>query len=157
MAARNNSCLPFFLPSLLVFLLVLVFTLASAVPQARASGETAGDGIGSPAIPGVPKAGPQQPALVQRVEFVGNRRIRSETLKAKIFTREGDAYSEDTLRRDFQALWNTQFFEDIRLEVEDSPDHPNAKIITFYVKERPVIRRIEYKGIKSVTKSEILD
>jgi outer membrane protein insertion porin family len=156
-AARKNFCLPFFLPSLLVSLLVLMFSLANAVPQARASGETTGDGTGSPAIPGVPKAGPQQPALVQRVEFVGNRRIRTETLKAKIFTREGDAYSEDTLRRDFQALWNTQFFEDIRLEVEDSPDHPNAKIIAFYVKERPVIRRIEYKGIKSVTESEILE
>jgi outer membrane protein insertion porin family len=155
-AARKNFCLPFFLPSLLVSLLVLMFSLANAVPQARASGETTGDGTGSPAIPGVPKAGPQ-PALVQRVEFVGNRRIRTETLKAKIFTREGDAYSEDTLRRDFQALWNTQFFEDIRLEVEDSPDHPNAKIIAFYVKERPVIRRIEYKGIKSVTESEILE
>ncbi len=98
-----------------------------------------------------------QAAVVQRVEFVGNRRIRSDTLKAKIFTREGDTYSEDTLRRDFQALWNSQFFEDIRLEVEDSPDRPNAKIIVFRLKERPVIRRIEYKGTKSVTESEILE
>ena len=166
MAARKIFCSPFFLPSLLVSLLILMFNLASAVPPARASAETTGDGIGSPAIPGVPKAGPQQPALVQRVEFVGNRRIRSETLKAKIFTREGDAYSEDTLRRDFQALWNTQFFEDIRLEVEDSPDHPNAKIVTFYVKERPVIRAIKYRtckgtnchdGTGALTESEILE
>ncbi len=95
--------------------------------------------------------------MVQRVEFVGNRRIRSDTLKGRIFTREGDLYNEDTLRRDFQALWNTQFFEDIRLEVEDSPDRANAKIIIFNVKERPVIRRIEYKGAKSVTESEILE
>ncbi len=37
------------------------------------------------------------------------------------------------------------------------PSRPNAKIIISYLKERPVIRRIEYKGIKSVTESEILD
>ena len=61
------------------------------------------------------------------------------------------------LRRDFQALWNTQYFEDIRLEVQDSPNRPNSKIVIFHVIERPVIRRIEYHGIKSVTQSEILD
>ena len=61
------------------------------------------------------------------------------------------------MRRDFQALWNTQFFEDIRLEVEDNPDQPNGKIVVFYVQERPIIRRIEYKGNKSITESDILD
>ncbi len=94
---------------------------------------------------------------VERIEFRGNRRIRSETLKARIFSREGDTYNEDALRRDFQALWNTQFFEDIKLEVENSPDRPNSKIIIFRVQERPVIRRIRYDNIHSVTESDILE
>jgi len=143
-AARKKFRLPLFFPLLLVSLL-LVLHGVNFLPPALATEETAR------------AANPPQQALVQKVEFVGNRRIRSETLKAKIFTREADVYNEETLRRDFQALWNTQFFEDVRLEVEDSPDRPNAKIIIFYVKERPVIRRIEYKGIKSVTESEILE
>lgn len=100
----------------------------------------------------------EQPQLViDRIDFLGNRRIRSDTLKARIFSREGDSYNEETLRRDFQALWNTQFFEDVRLRVEPSPDHPNARIIVFEVKERPVIRRIRYDGIHSVSESDILD
>ena len=66
-------------------------------------------------------------------------------------------YTEEAVHRDFQALWNTQFFEDIRLEVEDSPTDPGAKILVYYVTERPIIRRIEYKGNKSVTESDILD
>jgi outer membrane protein insertion porin family len=99
----------------------------------------------------------QAPAVVQRIEFLGNRRIRSDTLKARIFSREGDTYNEETLRRDFQALWNTQFFEDVKLRVEDSPDRADAKIIIFEVKERPVIRRIRYDGIHSVSESDILD
>ncbi len=61
------------------------------------------------------------------------------------------------LRRDFHALWNTEYFEDIRLEIEDSADKPNQKVVIFYVSERPVIRRIEYKGNKSVSESDILD
>lgn len=95
--------------------------------------------------------------IIQRIEFVGNRRIQKDTLMSRIFSRPGDPYSEEAVRRDFQALWNTQFFEDIRLEVEDSPDQPNAKIVVFYVTERPIIRRIEYKGNKSITESDILD
>jgi len=99
----------------------------------------------------------QPQAVIERIEFIGNRRIRSDTLKARIFSREGDPYNEETLRRDFQALWNTQFFEDVKLRVEDSPDRPNAKIIIFDVKERPIIRRIRYDGIHSISESDILD
>jgi outer membrane protein insertion porin family len=94
---------------------------------------------------------------IERIEFQGNRRIRSETLRARIFSRPGDAVNEDALRRDFHALWNTQYFEDMRLEIEDSADKPNQKIIIFYVTERPIVRRIEYKGNKSVSESDILD
>src|SRR5277367_1416325 len=98
-----------------------------------------------------------QQYIIQRIEFIGNRRIQRDTLLARIFSRPGDPYNEEAVRRDFQALWNTQFFEDIRLEVEDSPDQSNGKIIVFYVQERPIIRRIEYKGNKSITESDILD
>ncbi len=106
-----------------------------------------------------PQARQDQPpaAVVDRIIFLGNRRIRTDTLKARIFSREGDPYNEETLRRDFQALWNTQFFEDVKLRVEDSPDGPNHKNIIFDVKERPVIRRIRYDGIHSVSESDILD
>jgi outer membrane protein insertion porin family len=99
----------------------------------------------------------QATPIVERIDFDGNRRIRSEALRTRIFTRPGDPYSEAALRRDFRALWNTQFFDDIRLEVEDSPNRPGAKIVVFHLVERPIIRRIEYKGNKSVSQSDILD
>jgi outer membrane protein insertion porin family len=102
-------------------------------------------------------AGSQQPFVIERIDFLGNRRVRSDTLKARIFSREGDPYNEETLRRDFQALWNTQFFEDVKLRVEDSSKRPDGKIIIFDVKERPQIRRIRYDGIHSVSESDILD
>jgi len=101
--------------------------------------------------------GAHQQFVIDRIEFLGNRRVRSDTLKARIFSREGDVYNEDTLRRDFQALWNTQFFEDVKLRVEDSPNRASGKIIIFDVKERPQIRRIRYDGIHSVSESDILD
>jgi len=95
--------------------------------------------------------------VIEKIEFIGNRRIQRDTLLARIFSRPGDPYTPEAVRRDFQALWNTQFFEDVRLEVEDSANEPNAKLLVFYVTERPIIRRIEYKGNKSITESDILD
>jgi len=74
-------------------------------------------------------AAPQRQFVIDRIDFIGNRRVRSDTLNARIFTRKGDVYNEETLRRDFQALWNTQFFEDVKLRVEDSPNSTNGKII----------------------------
>ncbi|HVA93651.1 MAG TPA: POTRA domain-containing protein [Candidatus Dormibacteraeota bacterium] len=103
-----------------------------------------------------PASKPETPTI-ERIEFVGNRRIRSETLRARIFSRPGDPVNLDALRRDFHALWNTQYFEDIRLEIQDSANDPNKKIVIFYVTERPIIRRIIYKGNKSVSESDILD
>jgi outer membrane protein insertion porin family len=112
------------------------------------------------AVPGIffaadPQQDPNQP-FIEDIDFVGNRRIRRDTLLARIFSRKGDPYNEETLRRDFMALWNTQFFEDVKLRVEDGAK-PNGKIIVFDVTERPVIRRIRYDGIHSISESDILD
>ena len=95
--------------------------------------------------------------VITRIDFQGNRRIQRDTLLARMFSRVGDPFTVEAARRDFQALWNTNFFEDIRLELEDDPKNPYGKILVFYVQERPIIRRIEYKGNKSVSESDILD
>ncbi len=95
--------------------------------------------------------------IITKIFFEGNRRIQRDTLLARIFSRPGDPYSVEALQRDFHALWNTQFFEDIRLEVQNDPDNAYGKIVIFHVQERPIIRRIEYKGNKSITESDILD
>jgi outer membrane protein insertion porin family len=104
-----------------------------------------------------PQENSQTKDFIERIDLVGNRRIETGTLRARISSRPGDPYSVERVRRDVQALRNTQFFDDVRLEVEDSPDQANGKIVMFYVMEKPAIGRIEYKGIQSITESDILD
>jgi outer membrane protein insertion porin family len=103
------------------------------------------------------QAAPENKFKVTRIDFAGNRRVRRDTLLARIFTHTGDPYNPDSLHRDYMALWNTGYFDDVTLSVEDDPNDPAGKIITFTVKERPVIRHISYKGNKSVSESDILD
>jgi outer membrane protein insertion porin family len=98
---------------------------------------------------------PETKYSIERIDIEGPRRVRSAELRTRIVSHPGDAYSAKAVRRDVQALRDTGFFEDVRLEVEDSPHQPNAKIVVFIVKERPIVRRIEYRGIKSMTVPEI--
>jgi outer membrane protein insertion porin family len=106
-------------------------------------------------------AGQQQAAanslFVERIDFEGNRKIRRDVLMARIFTRTGDPFNATGLDRDYHALWNTGYFDDIYITVANSTDNPNGRIVTFHVKERATIRSIQYNGLKSISESDILD
>ncbi len=109
----------------------------------------------TPGAPPQPQAQPAAQATIQSIIFRGNRRIPVATLRARIFSHQGDVYNENILERDFMALWNTGFFDDIRLEVVDS--EKGGKIVTFFVREKKLVRSIDYKGLSSVQTSDVLD
>jgi outer membrane protein insertion porin family len=106
------------------------------------------------AAPQKPAAPVTAPAVIESIIFRGNRRIPSSTLRARIFSRSGDVYDENTVDRDFHALWNTGYFDDIRAEVSQGK---NGVILTFYLREKKLVRSIDYKGLSSVEQSDVLD
>jgi outer membrane protein insertion porin family len=92
--------------------------------------------------------------VISEIYPTGNRRIPAETIKARIFTKAGDVYDEASLERDFNSLWNTGYFEDIKFLREQTP---KGWRIIVQVKEKPTIRTIDYLGASSVSNSDILD
>ncbi len=95
-----------------------------------------------------------QQDLIVGIVIHGNRRIPADTVKARIFSKVGDVYDTAAIERDFNALWNTGYFEDIRFEREQSP---KGWILHIYLKERPTIREINYVGLNAVSTSDVLD
>ena len=93
--------------------------------------------------------------VIELIEFRGSRRVPQDTLRALIFTKRGDLYNQQQLNRDFITLWNTQRFDDIRMERERGDG--GGWLVRFVVTERPIIRTLTFAGNKSVTTSEILD
>ena len=91
---------------------------------------------------------------IESIRVIGNRRIPKETILARMFTHPGDTYDPTSIERDFNSLWNTGYFEDLRIEREDSE---KGIILNVFVRERPTIREINYKGNSSVSTSDILD
>ena len=95
-----------------------------------------------------------QTDVVSEIIVTGNRRIPGDTIKARIFTKPGDIYDSAALERDFNSVWNTGYFEDIKILREQTP---KGWRIIFQVKEKPTIREINYLGLSSVSNSDVLD
>ena len=91
---------------------------------------------------------------IDQIRVIGNRRIPKETILARLFTHPSDTYDPISIERDFNSLWNTGYFEDLRIEREDTE---KGIILNVFVRERPTIREINYKGNNSVSQSDILD
>ncbi len=52
---------------------------------------------------------------IDQIRVIGNRRIPKETILARMFTHPGDTYDPLSVERDFNSLWNTGYFDDLRI------------------------------------------
>src|SRR4051794_21749963 len=92
--------------------------------------------------------------IIENIEIRGGRRVPADTVKFHIVSQKNGKLDPNVLRRDFKAVWAQGFFDDLKIEIEEGK---TGKIVIFWVKEKPLIRNIEYKGLKSATTTEVLD
>ncbi len=93
-------------------------------------------------------------AVVKKIEFKGNDRVSSSTIKAAIKTNQGDIYDPKAISQDVDAIWLLGFFDNIEVEVE--PYEDGVKVI-FLVLERPVIKSIVFVGNDEVKTKKLSD
>ena len=85
-------------------------------------------------------------------QVIGNRRIPKESVLARLYSHQGDLFDPAVVERDFNSLWNTGYFDDVRIERADTD---KCVQLVVYVREKPTIRTIEYTGTNSVSISDI--
>ena len=105
--------------------------------------------------PAAPAARPTPPASCQVLcepQVIGQRRIPKDSVLARISSHQGDPYDPATVERDFNSIWNTGYFEYVRIEREDTPACVQLIII---VHEKPTVRSIDYTGLNAVTLSDV--
>jgi len=105
------------------------------------------------------KAGAQgqpQARVVENVSVTGNRRLRQEDILYYVQTRQGDTFNPEQAQRDLQAINALGFFDKTssRVLVEDATR--GGVNVIFEVKELPIIRDIQFQGLKSVPESDVL-
>jgi outer membrane protein insertion porin family len=101
------------------------------------------------------RAADAPPPVVGAVAVEGNRFIKSKTILAKVRVRKGDALVDPSFRADVDRLLETGLYEDVQVSVEemagtdDGHGRPTLRVL-FKVKERPIVRRIDFKGNKKL-------
>ena len=94
-----------------------------------------------------------QQQLVESVDFQGNRRFRDEDLLYYIKTRPGDVYSASQLELDLKSILALDAFDKVKSKVLTEEGQRGGVNVIFQVEELPVIRDLQFKGLKAVPES----
>jgi outer membrane protein insertion porin family len=100
------------------------------------------------------QAGQLTEQRIEEIRIVGNRRIPESTVRYYIQSKEELLYDEQQALRDYSTLLNTNFFADASLRRMDGEA---GVILIFEFVERPLVRTVEYEGMKSFKESDVLE
>src|SRR5467141_1058416 len=98
----------------------------------------------------------QNQRLVESVDITGNRRLRKDDILYYVQTRPGDPFSEQQIQRDLQAILGLGFFDKTATRVLTEEGARGGINVIFEVKELPIIRDLQFEGLKSVPESDVL-
>jgi outer membrane protein insertion porin family len=94
--------------------------------------------------------------LVESVDITGNRRLREDDILYYVQTRPGDPFSEQQVQRDLQTILGLGFFDKTATRVLTEEGSRGGINVIFEVKELPIIRDLQFEGLKSVPESDVL-
>jgi outer membrane protein insertion porin family len=97
-----------------------------------------------------------QGRVVEAVDIRGNRRNREEDLLYYVQTRAGDVFNPEQAQRDLQALLALNFFDKVNARVFTEEGTRGGVVVVFELRELPIIRDIQFEGLKSVQESDVL-
>jgi outer membrane protein insertion porin family len=73
---------------------------------------------------------------VASIEIRGAKRIEIPAIAGRLTLKAGDRYTPENVRGQVKILYDTGFFEDVRVETESSTE---GMTVTFVVQEKPFI------------------
>lgn len=103
--------------------------------------------------------GPAQPSAasgrtIESIEFRGLKALPEDTVRYYLGIEPGQALSEEVLNRNIKQLWDRGLVDDVA--VESIPTASGVRLV-ITVQERPVLRSIEYEGLKRISKTDLQD
>ena len=81
---------------------------------------------------------------IVRIEVQDNKSVSEATILSKIKTKIGHRYSQTAISQDLKRLYETGFFTDITINVEERGR--GVKVI-FVVEEKPLVDKIKFTKI----------
>jgi len=82
--------------------------------------------------------------IIDKISITGNERISNKTIEMFANIKIKDEISNKKLNLILKDLYETNYFENVNVSLEN-------KILTIFIKEYPIIQKINYQGVKSET------
>lgn len=111
---------------------------------------------------------PPRPWVLGEITASGLKNVKFAVIKGEIKARKGDLYDRPDLDRDIQSLLSLGSFERVGADISStgkavppelakvSGSSTTVKLV-FVVVEKPIIKRIDFKGNKKLSKSQLSD
>lgn len=91
-------------------------------------------------------------SVINRIEVRGTKSLDPDVVLLRINSRQGDPIDPAVLDRELKRIWDLGYFDDIVLELEQTPTGVN---LIYNVVEKPRITRIIIEGNKELKSSDI--
>ncbi len=88
------------------------------------------------------------------IDVKGNVRVEKELITLNLSSQIGQPLSGASVREDIKKIYKLGFFEDVRAEVDRTP---TGVVLTFNVKEKPVVVDLRIRGNKDIKSPDILE
>jgi outer membrane protein insertion porin family len=102
------------------------------------------------------------PPTIGEIAVEGNTFSKAKAVLSKIKARKGDVVTDPAFRGDVDRLLESGLYDNIEVSVDDLPGSTDARgasrvRVVFRVKDRPMIRRIDFKGNRKLAESKFRD
>jgi outer membrane protein insertion porin family len=91
---------------------------------------------------------------IEAIEFKGLKALPEDTLRYYLGLEPGKPLDEEALNRNIKQLWDRGLVDDI--SVESVPTPAGVRLV-ITVAERPILRSIDYEGLKRISKTDLQD
>jgi len=82
---------------------------------------------------------------IMRLQVENNKSVGEAKILSKIKTKQGVKYSHRVISQDLKRLYETGFFTDITIDVQD---HEGGVKVIFIVTEKPIVEKVVFSGNK---------
>lgn len=102
------------------------------------------------------------PPTIGDITVEGNAFSKPKAVLSKIKARKGDVVTDPAFRGDVDRLLESGFYDNVEVSLEELPGTTDARgvprvRVIFRVKDRPIIRRIDFKGNRKLPESKFRD
>ncbi len=94
----------------------------------------------------------QRKKTIAQIEVQGNEVLGDDVVLMRLQLQEGDEYSPEALNEEVKRLYETGYFDDVRIYTDQTAQ---GLKITFEVEERPLLAGIEVRGNSAIDDDDI--